>query len=255
MRPIIWIICSFATFTALKADAAQTYTYVLDNFPVYASMIVNVQDPAPTPFTFGTRIATVKMSASYLGMRVGDLTELTVIDDHGLPRLDSRCRSPKDSQRNYNCYSTRFEEEELWFKGFNGTRPLLAENMTAGDAGVKVFKLADIYDSLGAEYFQIPELHNATSLFLMLFRPDFGLNYNGRIFFASGNEEFFKIRLKVTSANANTLDVKLEPINNRGTSDQSGATFPGRMIYDTNLKKITKIYITAKNKEYILVVR
>ena len=256
MRRMSWILCLFAAFVVLNAESAQTYNYVLDQFPLYASMSVNIQDPAPVPLNFGTRIATVKMSGSYFGMMVGDLTEVSVISDQGLPRLDSRCRSPKDSQRNYNCYSSRFEEEEMWFKGHNSTRPVLMENMTAGDAGVKVFKLADIFESLGVEYFLTPELHNATSLFLMLFRPDFGLDYNGRVFYASGNEEFFKIRLKVASINGNTLDVKFESLNNRGSNGgQAGSTFPSRMVYDSNLKKITKIYITAKNKEYILLAK
>ncbi|OFZ17131.1 MAG: hypothetical protein A2X86_01380 [Bdellovibrionales bacterium GWA2_49_15] len=255
MKGLICFAWIFASVLMLKAEAAQSYTYVLDQFPTYASMSINVQDPAPTPFYFGTRIATVKMSASYLGMKVGDLTEISVINDQGQPLLDSRCRNPKDTGRSYNCYSSRFEESELWYKGFNGTRPLFMENMTAGDAGVKVFKFADIFTSLEQEYFLTPEFHNASSLFLILFRPDFGLDYNGRIFYVAGNEDFFKIRFKVTRLNANTLDIKFEPLTNRPDGGQVAATFPGRMAYDTNTKKVTRIYITVKNKEYVLLAK
>ncbi len=232
-----------ATLWVLTAGAAQNYVYELDQFPVYASMSVSVKDPNQ-----GAREAVVKMKASYFGMAVGDLTEVSSLNEDGRPLLDSRCRNPKDSNRNYNCYSTRFDQEELLYKGFNGLKPVLSDALTAGDSGVKTFKYTDYYTSLDQEDISSLPLHNASSLFLLIFRPDFGVEYDGRIFFVTGNEEFFRVRFHVTRQGANALDIRFEPMN----GGQASASLPGRLIYDINAKKVTSIYFTVKNKEYVL---
>jgi len=252
MRGFFFLSILFLTLGVAKVQAGQKFVYQLSQFPLSASMTYEIsQYPGPES---GAQKITSKLQATYLGMAVGSATELTITNGEGSLYLDSRCRSPKSSDRNYNCYSSRFDNfGELLYRTYNGQTPELSETMTYGDQGVKSFKLEDFFPD--ADLFKQP-LHNASSLFLVMTRPDFGQSYNGQVFYVAGNEEFYKVRFNITTGKPGSLDVRMDVLDShKAVKGNPASNFPGRMIYSISQKKVTSIYINVNNREYVLRLR
>ncbi len=245
--PFIFLLFSLTTF-------AKTFTYQDKAFARNIMMTFKMQEHQAGGYELD-----LDLKIKILGVKIGGMSEKTLSTDEFIPRLDSRCRTPRRNGRKFNCFSSRyFTEGEFLVLEFNGKRPTLESALSADRDNTKKLTVKKQFPEFDLNR---DKVYNLSTVYFLTLRSDFGLRYHDRVLYVTGSKEIFKIKLSILDKKNDKLHVTLNVLkkyrqNEKGKyiswKGESDASFPGEFFYDKSKKMVTSLNLKTSKKTYEL---
>lgn len=239
-------------FTSLPTLAAKRFVYEDKAFARKITMTFEMKERAEDQYDLN-----LDLKIKVLGVKLGNMSERTFADRDFVPLYDSRCRSPKRSGRQFNCYSSKYlEPGEFLVSEFNGSTPRINTNLNNSNAAKILMKKHFPEFDMNRD-----NVYNLTSLYFLTLNEDFGMRDDQRVLYVHGAKELFKIKLKVAEKKKSELAVTLDVLGAYSENEEgqfvaadgpSSSTLPGKFIYSQQRRVVTSLHLKTSKNTYVL---